>query len=159
MVGTSLAAGTLGLPGLFAARAFMPIFAAALTMRYAPEVGWIAEFGLLQLLGGEPVPSWFTADPTLAVLGTLALAELLAHKSSDARELINLVDQWGKPLAALLTYLGILGLADQAALDALLAGSGSVVLAGPSSSARPTMPSSEASSSWTTTTTPGPWGS
>lgn len=130
MIGTSLAAGTVGLPGLFVARAFVPMFAAALTMRFAPEVGWIAEFGLLQLLGGEAVPSWFTDDLTLVILGALALAEILAHKSSDARELINLVDQWGKPLAALLTYVGILSLADQAALEAMLAGSGSVYLLG-----------------------------
>ncbi len=130
MIGTSLAAGTVGLPGLFVARAFVPMFAAALTMRFAPEVGWIAEFGLLQLLGGQAVPSWFTDDLTLVILGVLALAEILAHKSSDAREFINLVDQWGKPLAALLTYLGILSLADQAALEALLGGSGSIYLLG-----------------------------
>ncbi len=124
MIGPSLAAGTVGLTGLFAARAFVPMFAAALTLRFAPEVGWVAEWGLLRLMGGEAVPSWFTADETLVVLGVLALVEILAHKSSEARQLLTLVDQYAKPLAALLTYLGILSLTEAEILASLLGGSG-----------------------------------
>lgn len=120
----SLAAGTVGLTGLFAARAFVPMFGAALTLRFAPELGWIAEWGLLRLMGGEAIPSWFTTDSTLLVLGILALAEILAHKSSEARQLLTLVDQYAKPLTALLTYLGILSLTDAEVLGALLGGAG-----------------------------------
>ncbi len=113
-------APAFGLTGLFASRVFLPAFAAALLFRFGPSVEWLGGFGLLAMgVQGAP-PTWFTADLTLMVLGVLALAELIAHKSSGARELLIQVDQYAKPVAAVLTYLGILSVREFVFIDELV---------------------------------------
>jgi hypothetical protein len=120
MTGLVTVALPLGLTGLFAARVFVPMFAGAVTLRLAPQVEWLSDVGLLAGIPPGSVPTWFTDDLTLLVLGSLSLAELLAHKSEGARELLNTVDRWGKPVAALLTYLGVVSVADQALVQGLV---------------------------------------
>ncbi len=120
MPGLVTAAHALGLTGLFATRVFVPMFAAAVTLRVAPGVEWLSDLGLLAGIPPDAVPTWFTDDVTLRVLAILALIELLAHKSEGARELLNDVDRWVKPGAALLTYLGVVSVSDQAFIMGLL---------------------------------------
>jgi len=98
--------------GLFASRAFVPAFAAALIMRFGPEVPFIKGLGLLQKIGITDAPTWFTSDLALIVLGTLAVLEIFATKNPDARALLNSVDKYFKPIMAALTTLGVANAAD-----------------------------------------------
>jgi len=109
----------LGLTGLFASRVFLPMFAAAVVMRFGPDVPIVNDLGLLDGLRDAP-PTWFTANGTLLVLGVLAAAEVFANKVPEARELLNYVDQYGKPAAALATYVGIASVTDQQFIEEVL---------------------------------------
>lgn len=102
----------LGSMGLFASRAFVPAFAAALLLRFGPEWGFIADKGLLASLGISGTPSWFTSNECLVVLGILAGLEVAATKNPDARALLNHVDKYAKPVMAALTMLGLTSAAD-----------------------------------------------
>ena len=62
----------LGSIGVFASRAFLPAFATALLLRFGPQVPWLAQAGLLPHV--RDVPTWFTSDTALVVLGLLAAA-------------------------------------------------------------------------------------
>ncbi|MCC5830963.1 MAG: DUF4126 family protein [Phycisphaeraceae bacterium] len=130
MVGVSSLVQVLGISGLFASRVFVPMFAAALIMRYGPEIGLIDDIGLLAGVTAEQPPTWFTHDITLTVLGILALAEILAHKSDAARELLTFVDHYGKPIAAALTLLGILSVSEAGFVESVVqqAGLGDYIL-------------------------------
>ena len=57
----------LGSIGIFSSRAFLPAFATALLLRFGPQVPWLAHAGLLQHVRG--VPTWFTSDTSLIILG------------------------------------------------------------------------------------------
>ena len=100
----------LGSISFFASRAFLPAFMTALTLRLGPYLPWLKDSDLMQRLSGAP--TWFTAWPTIAVLGLLALAEVGASKSSDARALLDQFDHWLKPGMAVLTFLGLVGATD-----------------------------------------------
>lgn len=100
----------LALPSLFSFRAFVPTFAAALFMRFGPELGLNGE--PFMAAAGEATPSWFTSNACLWVLGLLATAELLAHRVQELRTVLSTVDQYAKPTLAALTYFGILSTQD-----------------------------------------------
>src|SRR3954468_10502445 len=68
----------LGSIGIFSSRAFLPAFATALLLRFGPHVPWLAQAGLLRHVRG--VPTWFTSDTTLTVLGVLSILELIAER-------------------------------------------------------------------------------
>lgn len=93
--------------GLFASRAFVSAFAIAALLKWGPQIGWINNTGLLQRITN--VPTWFTHDITVAILGLLAALEIAATKSSDARALLNEIDSYIKSGTAFLTMLVVGG--------------------------------------------------
>ncbi len=115
---TALIIQALGSTGLFASRAFVPAFAAALFLRFgdrAPLLGPIVEG--MGLLKGGVVPGWFTSDVALIVLGALAALEIAANKSPDARAMLNKLDKYVKPGMAALTFMGVAGVKDAAFIE------------------------------------------
>jgi hypothetical protein len=90
----------------------------ALALRFGPDLPLLADSELLKSL--PDAPTWFTAWPTILVLGALALAEMFASKSPDIRALLDEFDRWIKPAMAVLTYLGVTGAADGAFVDEAL---------------------------------------
>ncbi|MEM6459609.1 MAG: hypothetical protein AAF710_09490 [Planctomycetota bacterium] len=108
----SMIVQALGSTGLFASRAFVPAFAAALILRFGPQYPWLQDLGLLQALGFTGAPNWFTSDLSLIVLGVLAAAEIGATKNADARALLNAVDKYAKPAMAALTLMGVFTASD-----------------------------------------------
>ncbi len=96
--------------GLFASRAFLPAFVTALALRFGPEIPWIAEIGLLGHV--RHVPTWFTHDVTLIVLGILAALELVAERVPEVRLALQDVQEYLKVGMAALTFLGVLGVSD-----------------------------------------------
>ena len=110
----SLLIQAIGSMGLFASRAFVPAFAAALILRFGPHFPIIEDLGLLAVIGftKDAAPSWFTSDASLIILGILAALEIAATKNPDARAVLDSVDQYFKPLMALLTTLGVATVAD-----------------------------------------------
>ena len=105
----------LGLPGLFGSRVFLPMFAAAVAVRFGPLVPWLGDLGALA--GAGEVPAWFTDDLTLIALGVLSLVEVLAQKNPDARAVLNWVDRYAKPALAALTAFGLISTGDAAAVQ------------------------------------------
>lgn len=94
--------------GLFASRAFVSAFAVAAVLKYGPQIGFINNTGLLQQV--HSVPSWFTHDLTVTLLGVLALLEVAATKSAEARALMAEVDQYLKSGMAFLSTLAVSGI-------------------------------------------------
>ena len=108
----------LGLPGLFGSRVFLPMFVAAIALRFGPEIPWAGELGLLAGVG--PVPGWFGHEVTLASLGVLSIVEVAAGKNAEARAVLDWIDRYAKPIMAALTALGILSAADAAVVGGQL---------------------------------------
>lgn len=104
---TSVLAGMNSI-GLFASRAFVSAFAIAALLKWGPQNGWINNTGLLQSI--TDVPTWFTGDLTVGILGLLALLEIAATKSPDARLLLNEIDGYFKSGVAFLTTLVVSGM-------------------------------------------------
>jgi Zn finger protein HypA/HybF involved in hydrogenase expression len=94
--------------GLFASRAFVSAFAVAAALKWGPQIGFINNTGLLSQI--HSVPSWFTHDITVTILGLLALLEIAATKSADARALLIEVDQYLKSGMAFLSTLAVSGI-------------------------------------------------
>ena len=103
------AAGSIG---VFTGRAFLPAFSTALLLRFGPEIPWIAQTGFLQHVRG--VPTWFTRDTTLVVLGVLSALELAAVRFPEARGVLDEVHQYLKAGMAALTYMGVVSVSDRA---------------------------------------------
>lgn len=97
----------VGSIGMFSSRAFVTAFVVAAALRWGPEIAWINDLGLLQQV--KDVPTWFTHNLTLAILGLLAGFEVAATKSADARALLNEVDGYIKSGSAFVTYLAVAG--------------------------------------------------
>ncbi len=104
----------LGSIGLFSSRAFLPAFVAALVMRFGQDLPLI---GSALPAGYEHAPTWFTHGLTITILGVLSALEIAADKSPEAREILQTVDQYYKPVMAMLTYYGIVAAQDAAFLD------------------------------------------
>ena len=94
--------------GLFASRAFVSAFAVAAALKWGPQIGFISNTGILQQIHG--VPSWFTHDATITILGLLGLLEIAATKSAEARALLNEVDQYLKSGVAFVSMLAVNGI-------------------------------------------------
>ncbi len=103
------AAGSIG---VFSGRAFLPSFSTALLLRFGPEIPWIAQTGFLEHVRG--VPTWFTRDTTLVVLGVLSALELAAVRFPEARSVLDEVHQYLKAGMAALTYMGVVSVSDRA---------------------------------------------
>jgi Zn finger protein HypA/HybF involved in hydrogenase expression len=104
-----------GLTAFFASRTFIPAFATALTLRFGLQAEWFDWFGIE--VAGTGAPSWFTTDTALIVLGLLAVLEVAATKSADARAVMAEIDPYIKPAIAVLTYLGVASTVDAAYLQ------------------------------------------
>ena len=107
--------------GLFASRAFVSAFAVAAVLKFGPDIGFINNTGLLAQV--HSVPSWFTHDITVTMLGLLALLEIAATKSPDARAILIEVDQYLKSGMAFVSTLavgGILSAQDKEVLDTII---------------------------------------
>lgn len=111
----SLIVQALGSMGLFASRAFVPAFAAALMLRFGPELGF-DDWGMLKALGvvAGATPTWFTSNECLVILGILAGLEIAATKNPDARAILNELDKYAKPVMAALTVMGVASAGDTA---------------------------------------------
>jgi hypothetical protein len=101
----------VGSIGVFSSRAFLPAFATAVLLRFGPQVPGIAGAGFLAHVRG--VPTWFTGDTTLVVLGLLAALELAALRIPEARAVLDEVHDALKVGMAVLTYLGVVGASDR----------------------------------------------
>ncbi|MFW5682529.1 MAG: hypothetical protein ACOC1G_05930 [Phycisphaeraceae bacterium] len=99
-----------GAVGLFTARAFVPAFLAAVLMRWGHHVPIVGGSELIQAVGD--LPSWFTHDITIIVLGVLAALEIAAQHSAEARELYEQVSGYAKTGMAIATTLGVADAAD-----------------------------------------------
>ncbi len=108
----------LGSIGVFASRAFLPAFVTALMLRIGPEFPWLARSGLLPHVRG--VPTWFTSDAALVVLGLLAALELMAERSPEARMFLDEIHGYLKAGMAAVTYLGVLNATERAAVGPII---------------------------------------
>src|SRR3954452_6045613 len=104
----------LGSVGVFASRAFLPALVTALLLRLGPQAPWLAHHGLLPHL--RDVPTWFTSDAALVVLGLLAILELVAERFPEAKVFLDQVHDYLKTGMAVLTYLGVLNPRERAAV-------------------------------------------
>jgi Zn finger protein HypA/HybF involved in hydrogenase expression len=114
----------LGSVGVFASRAFLPAFVTALLLRFGPRVPWLAHAGLLPQV--RDVPTWFTSDAALVVLGLLAALELVAERSPEARAVLDRVHDYLKTGMGVLTYLGVLNAAERTAVQEVIKQAGLV---------------------------------
>ncbi|GAC1469189.1 MAG: hypothetical protein NVSMB9_12720 [Isosphaeraceae bacterium] len=108
----------IGSVGVFASRAFLPAFVTALLLRFGPHVSWLAHAGLLSRV--RDVPTWFTSDAALIVLGLLAALELIAERFPEAAVFLDQVHDLLKTGMAILTYLGVLGATERAAVGQVI---------------------------------------
>lgn len=104
--------------GIFASRAFLPAFVTALMLRFGHQLPWLTHVGLLSHI--RDVPTWFTSDAALIVLGLLAAVELGAERSPEARVFLDEIHGYLKAGMAALTYLGVLGAHDRAIVGRVL---------------------------------------
>lgn len=82
----------LGSVGVFASRAFLPAFVTALLLRFGPHLPRMAHYGLLPQV--RDVPTWFTSDAALLVLGLLAALELVAERVPEAQAVLDRVHDY-----------------------------------------------------------------
>jgi hypothetical protein len=108
----------LGSVGVFASRAFLPAFVTALMLRFGPQFPVLAQAGLLPHVQG--VPTWFTSDLALVILGLLSAMELLAERSPEAKLFLDEVHGYLKSGMAAVTYLGVLNATERAAVGQVI---------------------------------------
>lgn len=96
--------------GLFASRAFVSAFAVAACLKFGPSIAIVQNSGILQQIDPTTIPSWFTHDITVTILGVLALLEIAATKSADARQLLNEVDAFLKSGVSFVSTLAATGI-------------------------------------------------
>src|SRR5260370_22843708 len=96
----------LGSIGIFSSRAFLPAFATALLLRFGPQVPWLAHAGLLQHVRG--VPTWFTSDTSLIILGLLSALALVAEHVPEAQAFLHEIHAYLQTGIAPLTFLSVL---------------------------------------------------
>jgi hypothetical protein len=108
----------LGSIGVFTSRAFLPAFVTAVLLRFGPHVPWLAHAGLI--LHIRDVPTWFTSNTSLVILGVLAALEIFAERFPEAAEVLDEVHDYLKTGMAVLTYLGVLNATDRAAAQQVL---------------------------------------
>ena len=114
----------LGSIGIFSSRAFLPAFVTAVMLRFGPQVSWLARTGLLQHV--RDVPTWFTSDTALIILGLLSVLELVAERIPEAKALLDEVHDYLKAAMSALTFLGVLGASDRALVRGVVGAAGPV---------------------------------
>jgi hypothetical protein len=114
----------LGSIGIFSARAFLPAFATAVLLRFGPQIPWLAHAGLLQHVRG--VPTWFTSDMSLVILGILSALELAAERIPEAKAFLAEFHVYLKTGMAALTFLGVLSASDRALVQGVFGAAGPI---------------------------------
>jgi hypothetical protein len=108
----------LGSIGLFASRAFLPAFVAAVLLRFGPQFPWLAHAGLIPHI--RDVRTWFTSDAALLILGIFAALEIVAQRFPEAAAVLDGVHDYLKTGMAVLSYLGVLNATDRAAAQQVI---------------------------------------
>lgn len=118
----SLIAALQGLAGagVFASRAFLPLFVVALVARFPELVSWLP-FVEERPVAVSPHLGWLVSDAALAVLGLLAIAEIRIDKSAELRELLSDVEPWLKGAVAVLATFGLLDAQSRGLIEQLVA--------------------------------------
>lgn len=91
---------------MFAARPFLAAFLTALIARFGDDVPFLKESDVVEAL--SHAPSWFTSGTTLAILGALAVGEVLAAKNPDVRAAMEEIDAWVKAAVSTAVSLALL---------------------------------------------------
>lgn len=107
--------------GAFAARAFLPLFCLALVARFPGIVTWIPTCPDPPVILPASL-AWLASPWCLVVLGVLSLAEGLADKDPDLRDVLAIIEGPVKALAAVVAALALTG-TDEGALIGHVAGS------------------------------------
>src|SRR5207248_528566 len=84
----------LGSIGVFASRAFLPAFVTAVLLRFGPHAPWLTHAGLIPHI--RAVPTWFTSDTSLVILGVLAALEIIAERFPEAAAILAEVHDYLK---------------------------------------------------------------
>jgi Zn finger protein HypA/HybF involved in hydrogenase expression len=87
-------------------------------LRFGPQVPWLSHSGLIPHLSG--VPTWFTSNTALVVLGLLAAVELGAERPPEMKIIIDEALGYVKAGMAALTYLGVLSATDKSAVTQII---------------------------------------
>ncbi len=111
-----------GLSGFFASRAFLPAFAAAFAMKYGHMVPWLGSIEFVQKMADAP--TWFTHPAVVWGLGALAVAEMLAERSPEIRELLDEGLVYAKTGLSAATSYGLLSAADAQVVGDLVSHAG-----------------------------------
>lgn len=98
MIDMALLTTTLGMVPFLTSRAFLPLLASALVVRFGTEWGYLAQ--ALGVSGLGVVPDWATSDAALAVLAGGAVIEHILRTQPDLREAIELTDRQLKAVLA-----------------------------------------------------------
>lgn len=108
----------LGLSGFFASRAFLPAFAAAVALKYGEHIPILKGIDFVQEMANAP--TWFTHPTVVWGLGALAVVELLADKSPEARELMEKGLVYVKAALSAATSFGLLSASDAAVVGEVI---------------------------------------
>ncbi|MBC2606809.1 hypothetical protein [Pelagicoccus albus] len=111
-----------GLSGFFASRAFLPAFAAAFAMKYGSSFPWLGNIEFIKEMANAP--SWFTHPAVVLGLGALALAEMLAERSPELRELMDEGLVYLKSGLSMATSYGLLSASDAAVAGDIISQAG-----------------------------------
>lgn len=112
-----------GLSGFFASRAFLPAFAAAFAMKYGHLVPWLGDIEFIEKMSNV-APTWFTHPTVIWGLGALALAEMLAERSPEIRELLDEGLVYAKTGLSAATSYGLLSATDAAVVGDIVSQAG-----------------------------------
>ncbi len=113
---------SLGLSGFFSSRAFLPAFLTALALKYGDSIPLLGSLDFIKTSAENP--SWFTHPVALWGLGLLALAELLADKSPELRQLMDEGSVYAKTALSAATTFGLLSVADKEAVENVISQAG-----------------------------------
>lgn len=111
-----------GLSGFFASRAFLPAFAAAFAMKYGHLVPWLGNIDFIQKMADAP--TWFTHPMVVWGLGALAVAEMLAERSPEIREVLDEGLVYVKSGLSAATSYGLLSASDAAVVGEIVSEAG-----------------------------------
>ena len=113
---------SLGLSGFFSSRAFLPAFLTALALKYGDAIPLLGSLDFIK--SSAENPTWFTHPVALWTLGILALAELLADKSPEVRQLMEEGSVYAKTALSAATTFGLLSAGDKEVVEGMLTQAG-----------------------------------
>lgn len=108
---------TLSAVPFFASRPFLAAFLTAALARWGTELPWIGDSAIVLALAGSP--EWFRSTACVAVLGVLALLEVLAAKSPEVQHVLQQVDGVVKTAVSMLVALAVIDTDTARTLDAI----------------------------------------